>query len=71
VIARGSCLLEVLDRGVQAAASGSVPCASQVLDCGAEAVARGAASAALCPQRQGSTRGDVPPIHDGTFELNI
>jgi hypothetical protein len=38
-VARGSCLLQVLDRGV-------VPCLSQVRDRGAQAVARGVARCA-------------------------
>jgi hypothetical protein len=47
LVARGSCLSQVLDRGTEAVARGAVPCVSQVLDRGAEAVARGAARCAL------------------------
>jgi hypothetical protein len=42
--ARGA--TQVLDRGAEAVARDTVPCASQVLDRGAEAVARGAARCA-------------------------
>ena len=63
--ARGA--TQVLDRGAEAVARDTVPCASQVLDRGAEAVARGAARCALHVLDRGAqagaqavARGSVP-----------
>ena len=48
---------QVLDRGAQAVARGTVPCASQVLDRGAEALARSAARCASNVLDRGAQAG--------------
>ena len=55
--APGSCLSQLLDRGAQVVARGTVPCASQILDRGAEAVACGAARCASHVLDRGAQSG--------------